>query len=40
MAVSYIQDDTFKFNRATYDTTDAVKMFLRSETEPYSFSPP
>lgn len=38
MAASCGLDDTFKFNCATYDTLDAVKTFLRSETEPFLFS--
>lgn len=35
MAASCRLDDTIKFNCATYDTLDAVDMFLSSETEPF-----
>lgn len=31
-------NDTFKFNCATYDTLDAVKMFLQSESDAFFFS--
>lgn len=38
MAASCRLDDTIKFNCATYDTLDAVVMFLSSETETFFFS--
>lgn len=31
------RNDTFKFNCATYDTLDAVKMFLQSESDAFFF---
>lgn len=43
MAFSCSLDDTFKINCATYETLDAVKTFLRSQTSNLFFdqiSPP